>query len=64
MKSRKKLNQVVPADNRDSYLSAIREFTKMTITDPTFFDKTPEEQKELASEVIARHKQGIEKSAD
>lgn len=53
------LKQVLPREKRDNYTSALREFTQMTIADPGFFNKSPEEQVETAMKMIKKHKEGI-----
>jgi GTP cyclohydrolase III len=53
----KELKRLLPSETRESYLSAIREFTQMTIKNPSFFNKTPEEQKEMAMATIQEHKE-------
>ena len=58
------LKQVLPRESRESYTSALREFTQMTIADPTFFNKTPEEQRDMAMQMIQKHKKGVNKRFD
>jgi hypothetical protein len=50
-----------PSQNREKYLSAIKEFTQMTIENPEFFQKSPEEQKEIAFSYLIKHKEGFKK---
>lgn len=47
-----KEKQLIPANGRKDYLSAVKEFTKMTIQNPSFFNKTAEEQKEIAKSYL------------
>lgn len=58
------LKQVLPRESRESYTSALREFTQMTIANPTFFNKTPEEQKDMAMQMIQKHKEGVKQKVD
>lgn len=41
--------------SHENYLSAIRDFVHQTIVDPSFFQKEPEEQKEMAMDAIREH---------
>lgn len=59
MKQGINLKQVLPRETRESYASALREFTQMTIADPSFFNKTPEEQMQTAMKMIQKHKEGV-----
>jgi hypothetical protein len=49
------------SQNKEEYLSAIKEFTQMTIENPDFFQKSPEEQKEIAFSYLIKHKKGFKK---
>ncbi|PLS19592.1 hypothetical protein CVD28_04020 [Bacillus sp. M6-12] len=52
----KELKRLLPSSTRESYLSALRDFTKMTIDNPSFFEKSSEEQREIAMATIQEHK--------
>lgn len=47
-----KEKQLIPANGRKDYLNAVREFTRMTIQNPSFFNKTAEEQQEIAKSYL------------
>jgi hypothetical protein len=57
----KKMERFLPAQNKEKYLSAIREFTQMTIETPDFFKKSPDEQREIAFSYIMKHQKGLKK---
>ncbi|WCK57041.1 hypothetical protein PP175_28030 (plasmid) [Aneurinibacillus sp. Ricciae_BoGa-3] len=42
-----------------NYLTALRTFTQMTIDNPSFFSKTPEEQQQIAYSVLKANKEGL-----
>lgn len=42
----------IPSEEKEAYISAVRDFTKMTIQDPSFFEKTPEEQVSIARAIL------------
>ncbi len=51
-------NNFVSLDDEEIYRLALQEFTKMTIADPSFFTKTPEEQRQIALDFIKAYKAG------
>lgn len=57
----KELKRLLPSATREMYVSALHEFTQMTIHNPSFFNKTPEEQKAMAMATIQKHKEGAKK---
>lgn len=58
MKKGNELNKLIPSKQREEYITALREFTQMTIKNPSFFMKTPEEQKQIAMSYIQSNKEG------